>query len=172
MRRHEWGLEIAVILLLGVGGAAIAIAVYEAQSNHSAALWWSFATAAFIAAFLIPAVWFGVHPLFVWGSQWSAQWRARAATLRVERTARSASLAAAPLTILSASYAGPNASADVTEIIRRLVEDSRRLAFTANNETMQGDPEVGVGKTLVIRYVLHGVDRADSFPEGAQVEIG
>jgi hypothetical protein len=196
--RHERALEVLVVVLLGAAAIAVSVAVYQRDSHQSAAVWWALATAAFITAVLVPVVWLGVHPFFIWGQSKTAEWRIKSAALAVDQSRRMAALqmesaelsapvAVAPLTILEASFWGIEGeggetvakSADVTDVVRRLLsDDGRELWFQATNEVLgEGapgwDPAPGINKTLTIRYAWRDQPvQTENFPEGEWVSVG
>ncbi len=193
--RHEKALELAVVFLLAAAGASIALGVYESSSHRSAGLWWALATAAFLAALLIPLVWFGVHPLFVLGREWAVGWQERSVAVDRRRAALKgsaegaksgpldpatldpATLDPATLEILRATYGVEATWADVAEVVRRLRADNgRRLNFQVTNQILgDGDPAFdpvpGQVKTLTIQYRLGGIEHSVEIREGQPVNL-
>jgi hypothetical protein len=95
----------------------------------------------------------------------------RVAVPPTEASSRMALGAIGSLDVIRATYGGSQ-RADVTDIVRTLVQEGR-LAFTADNGSLGGDPDPNVPKDLQIDYRLAGsasVNRR-SFDEGSRVEL-
>lgn len=77
------------------------------------------------------------------------------------------------LEITRATYKGRGHHNDVTDSVRALVRSDGRLMFTVNNDTLGGDPEFGVPKTLEIEYRVPGDPnvRRETFDEHAEVDL-
>jgi hypothetical protein len=72
--------------------------------------------------------------------------------------------------VIRATDKSPNKPVDVTKRVKALISNGR-LSFRVDNETMGGDPEYGVPKSLVI-YYRYGDQKIEStFDEGSRVEL-
>lgn len=182
-------LEITVLLLLAAGSSSIAIGVYEASSHQSAALWWSLGTGAFLAAVLVPVAWLGVHPLFVWGQEWTQKWRERAAIVADARTQKlqpqedavregGSAQPSGVIEVVHASYGASRGFDDqIVGVLQGLRSDEgRHLSFLASNEVIGDgkpgyDPAPGEVKTLQLTYVLDGQAHRIEAQEGQLVDL-
>lgn len=75
------------------------------------------------------------------------------------------------LEIIEAKYGAKGVEADVTNAVRRNVDEGQRLIMLVDNDSLGGDPVPNEPKTLVLRYKLHGDEIVESFQEGAAVEF-
>lgn len=73
------------------------------------------------------------------------------------------------LEIIKAEYWTNNKRIDVTEILKKRIENNR-LAFIASND-LNGDPEPGVVKVLTIEYKYQNITIKKDFPENASIEL-
>jgi hypothetical protein len=94
-------------------------------------------------------------------------------TLRLpagNETAAPGSGAAAGLEIRSARYGAGTSVADVTEALRRQVQNGR-LEVTVNGQSLGGDPAPGTVKMLRVDYVLDGKEMTTYFRDGDLVKL-
>jgi hypothetical protein len=80
-------------------------------------------------------------------------------------------VASESLVIESALYGAGEKTVDVTHILRSKIESGKINNFPVTNQTMGGDPIVGVGKTLTIKYSYMGQSRSISISEGSKVSL-
>ncbi|SRR6266478_130836 len=73
------------------------------------------------------------------------------------------------LEILKATYGSNAHTADVTEVLRSMVESGKLRVFASNS--LAGDPDPGVGKTLRVKYRINDVEHSAEIGEGTTLII-
>jgi hypothetical protein len=185
--RHTGVLQVVVGLLMGGLVITVPMGVYEMASHHNAAGWWAATAACVAAAVLVTVFWLGIHPLFVWGSGKTAEWRINAATLKADQQKRMAALETASpavgadpnrIEIMKAVYAGLGGSDDqLAERVRGLLsDDGRRLSFVVCNEVLgAGDPSYDPApnheKTLTLTFRFGGTEHTLTVRENQEVNL-
>jgi len=74
------------------------------------------------------------------------------------------------LWIIRAYYGVQRQQADVTQMLRGMVDD-RALEINVNNRLMGGDPAPGLDKVLIVVYRYHGKEAASAVREGGTLSI-
>lgn len=73
------------------------------------------------------------------------------------------------LRIIQANYGTPSNSIDVTQRLNELIQNGR-LTTVASNE-LAGDPDVGVAKTLEVKYEHNGITITKKYSENEPVDL-
>ena len=72
--------------------------------------------------------------------------------------------------VIKATYGADHTHRNVTDIVRRKVENGR-LNFRADSGELGGDPIFGKVKTFIISYVRGGAQFTRKYREGGQVKL-
>jgi hypothetical protein len=78
--------------------------------------------------------------------------------------------ASEPLAIIQAKYGAADREADVTARLRDALRDNQ-LTLDVNNQTMGGDPALGLPKTLRVTYIQHGKTQRIEVGENAAMHL-
>jgi hypothetical protein len=71
--------------------------------------------------------------------------------------------------ILNATWTTQHAAKDVTEIVRKEVEENGKRDIVASNEFLGGDPHYGCLKNLSVEYTKFGLRRHKTVPENTHL---